>query len=364
MTRSHDLTLMTWYLQPCVTPSEAHRTLARAHQQQLTKPAGSLGRLETLAIDFAGWQRQSLPQLERIGVRVFAADHGISRRGVSAFPPQVTAQMIANFCRGGAAISVLSRALDADFAVVNLGTFAPVPDAPGLRNLQLAPGSADFSVAPAMSEALLDQCLAAGRAEVDALDCQLFIAGEMGIGNTSAAAALCAAQLDESAGHMTGRGSGIDDDALARKRQLIEQALARHQPRPDQPLDSLRCLGGLEIAAMAGACLRCAQRGIPVLLDGFIATAAALLAVAINPGLRPWLLAAHRSGEGAHGQVLAALGLPPLLDLGLRLGEGSGAAAAVPLIQGALRLHREMATFSGAEVSTGVEIDTGAPHRE
>ncbi|WP_116365346.1 nicotinate-nucleotide--dimethylbenzimidazole phosphoribosyltransferase [Parahaliea mediterranea] len=349
---------MNWLQAPCPAPSAAHRDAALAHQAQLTKPPGSLGRLERIAVDFAGWQSTPLPTLERIGVRVFAADHGISRRGVSAFPPEVTAQMIANFCHGGAAISVLSRALGADFAVVNLGTFEPVPEpvpaATGLHNLQLAPGSADFSSGPAMSEALLEACLEAGRQQVDALDCALFIAGDMGIGNTSSAAALCAAQLGWDARAVTGRGTGIDADTLAHKRQLIDAALARHQPRPDAPLHNLRCLGGLEIAAICGAYLRCGQRGIPVLVDGFIATAAALLASAINPGLRPWLLAAHCSNESAHARVLAAMGLEPLLDLGMRLGEGSGAAVAVPLLQSALALHREMATFSQAAISAGV----------
>ncbi|GAB3278377.1 nicotinate-nucleotide--dimethylbenzimidazole phosphoribosyltransferase [Parahaliea aestuarii] len=319
----------------------------------MTKPPGSLGRLEQVAVDFAGWQSTAQPVLERIAVRVFAADHGISRQGVSAFPAEVTAQMIANFCRGGAAISVLSRDMGADFAVVNLGTFEPVSDAPGLHNLQLAPGSGDFSSGPALNEALLEACLEAGRSQVDALDCELFIAGDMGIGNTTSAAALCAAQLAWDAQAVTGRGTGIDTATLQHKRQLIDTALARHRARPDNPLRNLRCLGGLEIAAICGAYLRCAQRGIPILVDGFIATAAALVAAAINPGLRPWLLAAHCSDENAHARVLAAMHLRPLLDLGMRLGEGSGAAVAVPLLRSALALHRDMATFVQAEVNAG-----------
>jgi len=344
---------MTWYLSPCATLSEEHRELALAHQAQLTKPPGSLGRLEDIAIDFAGWQATTLPSLTRIAVRVFAADHGISRRGVSAFPPEVTAQMIANFCSGGAAISVLSRDLGADFAVVNLGTFNPVPAAPGLHNLQLAPGSNDFSVGEALPGDLLQRCLDAGRRQVEDLDCDLFIAGEMGIGNTTSAAALCAARLGWQASTVCGRGTGVDDSTLARKVELIDAALALHAPDPAQPLTHLQRLGGLEIAAICGAYLRCGQRGIPVLVDGLIATAASLLATAINPGLRPWLLAGHCSQEQAHGRVLEAMGLEPLLDLGMRLGEGSGAATAVPLLQAALRLHCGMATFAQAAVSAG-----------
>lgn len=344
---------MTWHLSACATPSEEHRKLALDHQAQLTKPPGSLGRLETIAVDFAGWQATARPALQRIAVRVFAADHGVSRRGVSAFPPEVTAQMIANFCAGGAAISVLSEALGADFSVVNLGTFEPVPAAPGLCNLQLAPGSGDFTTAEALPGQLLQLCLDAGRDQVEELDCDLFIAGEMGIGNTTSAAALCAGQLGWNALAACGRGTGIDDATLARKAGLIDQALAFHRPDPGQPLRTLQCLGGLEIAAMCGAYLRCGQRGIPVLVDGFIATAAALLATAINPGLRPWLLAAHCSNEHAHERVLEAMGLKPLLKLDMRLGEGSGAATAVPLLQCALRLHNGMATFADAAVSAG-----------
>ncbi|MBN7796219.1 nicotinate-nucleotide--dimethylbenzimidazole phosphoribosyltransferase [Parahaliea mediterranea] len=344
---------MTWYYGECPAPSQRHRDLARKRQDELTKPPGSLGRLEKVAVDFAGWQSRAIPELSRVAVRVFAADHGISRRGVSAFPPEVTAQMVDNFVGGGAAISVLSQPLRADFAVVNMGTFEPVANAPKLHNLQLAPGSADFSEEPALSAALTERCLETGKAQVDMLDCQLFIAGEMGIGNTTAAAAICAAHLGLDGAAVAGRGTGIDDATLRRKRELIDTALNLHAGALDAPLGILQCLGGLEIAALCGAYLRCGQRRIPVLVDGFIATAAALLAAAINPGLRPWLMAAHRSSEGAHGRALDALGLDPLLDLGMRLGEGSGAAVAVPILQSALRLHAQMATFHQAHVQEG-----------
>jgi len=342
---------MSWYYDECSIPSARHRQLARQRQTELTKPPGSLGRLEGIAVDFAGWQANALPALSRIAVRVFAADHGISRRGVSAYPPEVTAQMIANFITGGAAINVLCQAQGADFSVINMGTLNPIPDAPGLHNLQLAAGSEDFSIGPALSQSLLDQCLEAGKAQVDALDCQLFVAGEMGIGNTTAAAALYAAQLGLCGYDVAGRGTGIDDSTLQVKRILIDQALELHASQLDSPLAMLRCLGGLEIAAICGAYLRCGQRGIPVLVDGFIATAAALLAMDINPGLKNWLMAAHRSSESAHGLALDAMNLRPLLDLDLRLGEGSGALVAIPLIRSALQLHSQMATFGEAAIS-------------
>ncbi|MBA6412644.1 nicotinate-nucleotide--dimethylbenzimidazole phosphoribosyltransferase [Parahaliea sp. F7430] len=342
---------MNWYHQACPAPSAVHRQLAQQRQTELTKPLGSLGRLEEIAVDFAGWQATALPELSRIAVRVFAADHGISRRGVSAYPPEVTTQMIANFANGGAAINVLSAAQQADFAVVNMGTFSAAVASPKVYNLQLAAGSADLSSAPALSPELVEACLAAGQAQVDGLDCQLFVAGEMGIGNTTAAAAIYAAHLGLQGIDVTGRGTGIDDASLAKKIALIDQALALHADQLDSALGILRCLGGLEIAAICGAYIRCGQRAIPVLIDGFIASAAALLAVDINPSLRPWLMASHRSSEAAHELGLRALQLQPLLDLGLRLGEGSGAMVATPLLQSALQLHSQMATFAQAAIS-------------
>lgn len=219
---------MHWFSSPCPTPDQSFRELATGRQQQLTKPPGSLGTLEQLAIDFAGWQASEHPFLDKVGIRVFAADHGICAQGVSAFPQAVTVQMVQNFLAGGAAISVLSKALNADFAVVNMGTSTAIDDAPGLVNLALAPGSADFSVEAAMSTELLLQCLDAGRGQVDALDCQLFIAGDMGIGNTSSAAAILAALLGVDGSRVAGRGTGVDDATVDRKAQLIRSALALH----------------------------------------------------------------------------------------------------------------------------------------
>ncbi len=324
---------------------------ASKRQGVLTKPEGSLGRLETIAIQFAGWQGRAIPQLRKTGLRVFAADHGITAKGVSAFPADVTLQMIENFLRGGAAISVLAGSLEADFAVVNMGTFKPVPDRPGLKQYQLMPGTRDFSEQAAMGKDIAAQALQAGADEVDSVDCDVFIAGEMGIGNTSSAAAVIAALSGKSAADVVGRGTGVDDATLAHKQALVQQALDLHQLGPDKPLQILAAVGGLEIAAMCGAFLRCGQRGIPILLDGFIATAAAMAAAAFNPGITGWMIAGHQSAESAHTLALEALGLEPLLQLNMRLGEGSGAAVAASLLQSALALHAGMATFEEAGVA-------------
>ncbi|MEO0443908.1 MAG: nicotinate-nucleotide--dimethylbenzimidazole phosphoribosyltransferase [Pseudomonadota bacterium] len=331
---------------------------ALEHQNTLTKPAGSLGRLEQLAGQFAGWQSQPHPTLNHLSVSVFAADHGVCAQGVSAFPQSVTGQMIVNFLEGGAAISVLSHGLGADLRVLNMGTVDPVPQRyqshEQLENHQIAAGSADFSQGFAMSEQQLTQCFSAARDHVSGLGARdLFIGGEMGIGNTSSASALYAALLSLPAADVVGRGSGIDDAGLKRKIQVINTALALHKASLNDPYQVLRALGGLEIAALVASYIACAQRGIPVLVDGFICTAAALLAVKLNAGVRHWLLFSHQSAEAAHSRALAALEAQPLLDLGMRLGEGSGAAVAVPLIQSALSLHNRMASFAQAGVSQG-----------
>lgn len=331
------------------------REQAGLRQGQLTKPPGALGRLEQLAVDFAGWQGNPLPSLRWVKVRVFAADHGIAAEGVSAFPQSVTVEMIRNFARGGAAISVLARRTGADFRVVNLGTVAPLPMSdsvhPSVRDLQLAPGSANICREPAMDHGLLAAAVATGADEV--VDCDLFVGGEMGIANTATSAALASALLNLPAEKTVGRGTGVDEDGLARKRAAVNRALALHKPHCHSPLETLRRLGGLEIAALAGAYIAAAQRGIPSLVDGYICTAAALVACRINPGVRDWLLFGHRSREPGHQHLLSALNAEPLLDLGMRLGEGSGAAAALPLLYSACDLHREMATFAEAGVSGG-----------
>lgn len=342
---------MTWYHDPCAAPCQRSRAAALERQQRLTKPPGALGRLEDIAVQFAGWQATPLPRLDRIRVVVFVGDHGVARRGVSAFPVAVTGQMVANFLAGGAAISVLCRQLGAALAVVNMGTATPLAPAAGLMDVAAAPGTEDFTELPAMSAPVLHRCLAAGADQAGEGEPQLFIAGDMGIGNTTAAAAILAALLGVDGAAVVGRGTGVDDAGLTRKRAAVDAALARHREALTDPLAVLRCVGGLEIAAICGAYLRCAQRGVPVLVDGFIATAAALLAVRINPGVRGWLLFGHRSAERAHGLALGALDAEPLLDLGMRLGEGSGAALAVPILRAALALHAGMATFDSAGVA-------------
>lgn len=346
---------MDWIKQPLASIDKDAVAAARARQAQLTKPPGSLGRLETVAECFAGWQRRAVPVIDRVDVVVFAGDHGVVAQGVSAFPQAVTAQMIANFATGGAAISVLAREQGADLAVVNLGTVAPVAQAAAVVDLQLAPGTADFTRAPAMTTALCTTALEAGRAQVDA-GADLFIGGEMGIGNTTSAAAVLAALTGLPARQVVGRGTGVDDAGLQRKQAVVQAGLARHGREFDRhagaelALAVLSRLGGLEIAALVGAYLAAAQAGVPVLVDGFISTVAALVASRINPGCRDWMLFGHRSAEAGHRQALDALSASPLLDLDMRLGEGSGAVLALGIVRAALAVHAGMATFAGAGV--------------
>lgn len=343
---------MNWWDAPVAAPSQDAQTAARDRQQQLTKPPGSLGKLEQLAVAFAGWQGRCNPQLDAVAIRVFAGDHGVVAEGVSVFPQAVTVQMIHNFASGGAAIAVLARHCGASFAVVNVGTVAPGPEREGVINVNLAPGTANFCKAPAMSESLVRQALACG-AQYAPMNADLFIGGEMGIGNTTSAAALTSGLLGLTADTTVGRGTGVDDAGLALKCDAVRRALDLHRVDAANGLELLRCVGGLEIAALCGAYIACAQRRIPSLVDGYICSAAALVACRLNPGVRDWLLFAHRSAEPGHRHLLQALSAEPLLDLGMRLGEGSGAAVALPLLQSACCLHNEMATFAEAGVSAG-----------
>jgi nicotinate-nucleotide--dimethylbenzimidazole phosphoribosyltransferase len=343
---------MDWWIGAVRVPSERAATAARARQMQLTKPPGSLGKLESLAIQFASWQDRNDPRLDTVEIRVFAGDHGVVAEGVSAFPQAVTVQMIQNFATGGAAIAVLARLCGASFSVINMGTAAPAPVLEGVVNLQLAPGTANICTGPAMNDSLVRRALESGAAHAPIAG-ELFIGGEMGIGNTSAAAALTSALLGLSAEDTVGRGTGVDDHGLALKRAAVQRALDLHLSADISALDILRRLGGLEIAALTGAYIACAQRGIPILVDGYISTAAALLACRLNAGVRAWMLFAHRSAEPGHRFLLQALDAEPLLDLDLRLGEGSGAAIVLPLLRAACQLHNEMATFAEAGVSDG-----------
>jgi nicotinate-nucleotide--dimethylbenzimidazole phosphoribosyltransferase len=327
---------------------------AFGRQQQLTKPAGSLGQLEALAVQLAGLQGRVKPTVEQVWIAIFAGDHGVVAEGVSVYPQEVTAQMLHNFVTGGAAISVLAQQLTAQLEVIDLGTVTPSLNLPGVRHLNIAAGTANFVNGPAMTEAQGRLALQAGRDSARralASGAQLFIGGEMGIGNTTAASALACALLDCPVSDLTGPGTGLDAQGVSHKVAVIERALAVHAAQRGDALQTLFNLGGLEIAALVGAYLACAQDGIVVLVDGFICSVAALVATRLNPACREWLVFGHRGAEPGHRHVLHSLDAQPLLELGLRLGEGSGAALAVPLLRLACALHGQMATFAEAAVA-------------
>lgn len=308
---------------------------ARARQAQLTKPAGALGQLEDIGIFLAGWQRTPRPAVERVRAVVFAGNHGVAARGVSAFPAAVTAAMVRNFESGGAAINVLARANGIELQVLAL---------------DLARPTADFTAAPALSTAECLAAMAQGAATV-APELQLFIAGDMGIGNSTAAAAICARVLGGDGAEWAGPGTGLDVAGVARKAAIIDAALARHAAAPRTAVETLRRLGGREIAAIAGAMLQARRLRVPVLVDGFICTAALVALRLEAPDIAAHCLAAHLSAEPGHARLLRTLGLAPILQLGMRLGEGSGAALAVPIVRAAARLQSEMASFAEAGIA-------------
>lgn len=335
MIRFHDPAGFAAALAHLPVPDADALAAARQRQAELTKPAGALGRLEDMAIFMAEWQGTDRPRAERVKAALFAGNHGVAVRGVSAFPVAVTAQMVANFRAGGAAINALSRACGAELSVVALDLDRP---------------TGDIASEPAMTETECLAALNAGAAAVTA-DTDLLFVGEMGIGNTTPAAALCAQSFGGDATMWCGRGSGVDDAGVARKIEAVAAALALHGAHCTSPFEMLRRLGGREIAAMAGAILAARLARVPVLLDGFICCAAIAPLVATNPALADHCLAAHCSAEGGHARLLAHFGLEPLLRLDMRLGEGSGAAVAVHLLRAALAAHNEMATFSEAAVA-------------
>lgn len=343
---------MSWYLEPAATVNSDLFKAATEHQLSLTKPPGALGALESVAIKLSAMQGQLKPSLNRIFISVFAGDHGVAANGVSAFPQAVTTEMVKNFAAGGAAISVLARQLNAHFEVVNLGTLFEVNEHPQIHDVRIAPGTNDFSQEAAMSEDQLLRALHEGKQAAErahSTGAHIFIGGEMGIGNTTSASALAAAHLQLPAASLVGPGTGLAADKLPFKAEVIEKALVLHGTR--EPVEMLQRLGGFEIAGLVGAYIACAQKGIPVLVDGFISSAAALMAVAINPSVQSWLFYSHESAEPGHQTILNALGADPLLNIGMRLGEGSGAAVVVGLMQSAIALHNEMATFESAGVS-------------
>jgi nicotinate-nucleotide--dimethylbenzimidazole phosphoribosyltransferase len=309
---------------------------AADHNGQLTKPPGSLGRLEDLALWYRGWRGGMRAQVQTPQVIVFAGNHGVAVRGVSAFPPEVTAQMVMNFQHGGAAINQIARANGASLDVVALDLETPTQD---------------FSAGSAMSEAEVVAALLAGWNAVNT-DTDLLVVGEMGIANTTSAAALATALIGGEAAEWTGRGTGVDDAGLALKTQVVAEAVALHKGQGDG-LEMLRRLGGRELAAMVGAMARARALCIPVILDGFICCAAALTLAHTREGALDHTVAGHLSAEGGHGRLLEALGKEPLLQLGLRLGEASGAALAIGVVKGAMACHAGMATFAQAGVSDG-----------
>ena len=352
-------------------PDPAWEARARERAANLAIPAGSLGRVVELGVRLAAIQRTLKPSLPRKTVAVMAGDHGVVRRGVSAFPAEVTPQMVANFARGQASINALARSAGARVVVVDVGVDADLAAVPGLEltrdvveavdrgrvlDRKVRRGAGDISEGPAMSRDEAVAALGVGIEVVQALRARgldLVATGDMGIGNTTPSSALACVFTGRGPEEVTGRGTGIDGRALGRKRSVVARALEVNRPDPSDPVGALAKVGGLEIGALAGVVLGAAAAGIPVLVDGFISTAGALVACALAPAARGYAIAAHRSREPGHGVMLEHLGLEPLLDLDLRLGEGTGAALAMPLVDGAASVLREVATFAEAGVSEG-----------
>ncbi len=341
----------------CAAIVASDRGVADETQRRLdakTKPRRSLGRLEDLACRVAAIRGTAAPALARKAIVVAGADHGVSAEGVSAYPREVTAQMLLNFARGGAAINVLARHAGAEVVVVDMGVAEAIAPSPAIRSHRLGPGTANFTRGPAMSAAQAVAALETGiglaRELVDD-GVALLGTGDMGIGNTTASSALTAVLTGADPAAVTGRGTGVDDAGLARKVDAIRRGLACNCPRADDPLGALAKVGGFEIGCLAGVVLGAAARRVPVVVDGFIAGVAALVATRLAPAAVDYLIASHRSVEVGHQRVLASLGLTPLLDLELRLGEGTGAALAMTLVDAALRILHEMATFGAAGVT-------------
>jgi len=343
---------LTKLLEAIGGPQAAAAAEAQAHLDTLTKPPGSLGRLEELAVRLAAIGGR-VPRVSAPVIFTFAADHGVVAEGVSAYPQSVTAQMVENFLRGGAAVNVLARQAGARVVVADFGVAAPLGERPGLVARRAGPGTHNMAVGPAMTREQAAAAIEAGAALAgEAIDAgaDLLGTGEMGIGNTTAASAITAVITGADPDAVTGRGTGLDATARAHKVAVVRRALEVNRPAADDGLDVLAKVGGFEIAGLAGVMLAGAARRVPVALDGFIAGAAALVAVTLAPAARHALLASHRSAEPGHAVALAHLGLAPYLDLELRLGEGTGAALFVHLVRAAAAIYGEMATFKSAGV--------------
>jgi nicotinate-nucleotide--dimethylbenzimidazole phosphoribosyltransferase len=348
---------MTDYLSTCarILPlDEAAMAAAETRQGQLTKPPQALGRLESLSIRLAGITGKAQPSLARKAVAVMAGDHGVCREGVSAFPSEVTPQMVYNFVAGGAAINVLSRHVGARVVVTDVGVAADLSACAGIRHCKVCPGTANMAEGPAMTRTDAVRALETGIALVEeeaARGLDLIGTGEMGIGNTTPSSAIIAALTGLPVARVTGRGTGITEAGLALKIKVIERALAVNVPNPQDPIDVLAKVGGLEIAALAGVYLGAAAHRIPVVMDGFISGAAALVAARLCRGVVDYILPSHLSVEVGHQVVFAELGLTPLFDLEMRLGEGTGAVLAMTLLDAAAKILSEMATFESAGVT-------------
>ena len=348
-------TLLGTTIAAVVRRDAAAELAARERLDRMTKPPGALGVLEDVAAQLAGIAgRCPAPMPTPATVAIFAADHGVHAQGVTPWPQEVTAQMVANFLAGGAVVNAFARQLGADVRVVDVGVRTPLDPHPDLSQRRAAAGTADMTVGPAMTPDQVRQALEAGvetARELVAAGHRCLITGDMGIANTTAAAALICALTGADPSVVTGRGTGIDDATLLRKTDVVRRALARHAPDPADPLGVLAAVGGLEHAALAGFVLGGAAAGVPVLLDGVNAGAAALVAAGLAPAAVGYCLAGHVSAEAGHARALAALGITPLLDLGMRLGEGTGALLALPVVAGAARALHDVATFDAAGVT-------------
>ena len=331
---------------------------AQVRQDTLTKPQGSLSRLEELSVQLAGIHGKPIPQISHKAVITMAGDHGVVAEGIGSWPQKVTAQMVYNFLGGGAGINVLARHAGARIIVVDIGVATEMKSVPQLLSRKVASGTRNMALGPAMAGEQAVTAIETGIEIVTAEAAEgldIVGTGDMGIGNTTASSAICAVMTGKSVAEVTGRGTGIDDKQLAHKVEVINRALSVNRPDPRQPLDVLAKVGGFEIGGLAGVMLGAAAHRVPVVIDGFISGAAALIATALAPGLKNYLIAAHVSAEGGHPLLLEHLGLKPLLNLGMRLGEGTGAALGIFLAEAAARVLAEMATFAEAGVSEGSE---------
>ena len=331
---------------------------ARAKQDTLTKPPGSLGRLEELSIQLAGIQGKTMPQIKHKAIIVMAGDHGVVAEKIGNWPQEVTAQMVRNFLRGGAGINVIARQVGVRVIVVDMGVATDLKPDPALLSKKISYGTQNMTLGPAMTAEQAVKAIEAGielATDETAKGIDIIGTGDMGIGNTTASSAICAVVTGKTVAEVTGRGTGLSDEQLAHKVAVIERALRVNHPDPAQPLDMLAKLGGFEIGGLVGVMLGAAAKRIPVVIDGFISGAAALIATALSPGLKDYLIAAHISAEPGHRILLEHLGLKPLLNLNMRLGEGPGAALGIFLAETATRILTEMATFAEAGVSEGEE---------